>query len=206
MAHENLKFKLHLDDYQEWQPILGSQDFGTFYMVYIKFEKYENEENQFGVDEHRYTCKFRIQNFKGPVTIGFVGKPTIGHADKIKTDDDIHVYIDIQLGCFVYNEYSENTIKLDKPIPRNRPLMTRYTMRLPDSVTMMDTKQEFYNANDPMKSPFLYPYKYERDGDGAFELGRRPFDSNGDFETIPNPDQGGGGPYGICSPNTSWTI
>lgn len=201
MAHENLKFKLDLNDNKEWQPILGAQEFGTFFMVYIRFNKVENMANELGVDVVRYNCSFRLQNFDGAITIGFCGKPKISiNPDK---NDEISTYINLPLGCFVFKELEDIVEDLPLEIPTHKPLMTLYTVRVPNNT---DTKnQKFYNADKPMTSQFLHPYKYERDGDGAYEIGRRPLGSTGEFKSLPDAEEAGGGPLGICSPNTSMT-
>ena len=46
MAHENLTFRVDLNERNEWQPIFGSQDYGTFYMVYIKIKEHSVTDNE----------------------------------------------------------------------------------------------------------------------------------------------------------------
>lgn len=65
MAHETLKFKVHLDDNENWQPITGSKHYGTFYMLYIKIKNtFENDLGKY------YCCDFKLQNYKGAITLG----------------------------------------------------------------------------------------------------------------------------------------
>ena len=63
MAHEDLKFKIDLTNFKDYQPILGSQDYGTFYMIYMKIISYEKFTNVDGFEQHRYKFEFKIQNF-----------------------------------------------------------------------------------------------------------------------------------------------
>ena len=50
---------------------MASQDYGTFYLVYAKITSYEKIEVN-GVEKHRYVFDFKLQNFRGNITMGFV--------------------------------------------------------------------------------------------------------------------------------------
>lgn len=69
MAHENLKFKIDTKS-DQWQPIFGNQELGTFFMIYMKIKEKLIIEKK-GVKSYKYTLKFKIQNFRGDITIGF---------------------------------------------------------------------------------------------------------------------------------------
>lgn len=45
MAHQDLKFQVNPTLKDKWQPILGGQAHGTFFMIYAMFEDFE-EHNQ----------------------------------------------------------------------------------------------------------------------------------------------------------------
>jgi len=205
MAHENLKFNLHLNDqHKEWQPIFASQDFNTFYVVYIKLLKIiENPDSLPGNMKALYKCQFRIQNFRGAVSIGFCGNPDLWLP--IPKDKEIGVKISIPLRAFCFNErWPEPKTLEDNPddlfidyvlmekIDRKKLLKAEINMQLPAGM---------YKKETPIKSDYLFPYKYERDGNVAIELGRRKANTDDDFEKYPEDIAGKFG--GICSPDTS---
>ncbi len=191
MAHQNLKFRLHLNDSVEWQPIYAGQDFNTFYVVYVKFMNLiEDSDSLMGNLTASYRCKFRIQNFRGAVSIGFSKEPKLY---KVK-DKEFTINIEIFLKAFHFNEYSK---EIDFPfvekIDRSKLLKTKVSLDLPAGM---------YNKKKPIESDYLLPYKYERDGDTAIELGRRTAGSTKPFKNYS--DEGiSGGEFGICSPDTS---
>ncbi len=59
----------------DWQPIFGDVKYGTDHVIYAKFcGNKERQENDEGVDETVFNVKniqLYIQNYTGPVTIGF---------------------------------------------------------------------------------------------------------------------------------------
>ena len=196
MAHENLKFNVHLNtDHQDWQPIYASQDFDTFYVIYVKFTKIIEDETKVpGDNKTQINCDFKIQNFRGAVSHGFLGAPEIKLPDNADDAKEFGLIIEVPLKAFHFNETSlKNAYLLKDKINRKKLLITRRSIQLPKGM---------YNQNNPIKSDYLFPYKYERDGNVAIELGRRPAKSNGDFqefdENIGNPKFGS-----VCSPDTS---
>lgn len=195
MAHEQLKFKLHIDDNQEWQPIFGDQQLNTFYMVYILFEEVsEGLEEELGLPMYKYKCKFRIQNFRGAVTFGFCGVPNLTQPND---SDEIGTEISLDLCAFKHEEYKEVVYKLDKPIDRNKLLKV-------DSNIFI--RKEFVDENDPINSDFLDPFKFRRDGNVAVELGQRKYNSGEAFKAIPGLKLIGTPKLGICAPSTSILI
>ncbi|WP_420570879.1 hypothetical protein [Kordia sp.] len=87
MAHENLRFNLDTSS-DKYQPIFGNQELGTFFMIYMQIISYKQVEYSPGIITHSYEVKFKIQNFRGAITMGFNGVPTInsntGHDIQIK--------------------------------------------------------------------------------------------------------------------------
>ncbi len=177
MAHQFLKFRVQIcDSDKDWQPIYASQDYGTFFVVYIKFtEVIENPDSLPGNFEASYKCEFKVQNFRGPVSIGLNGISEL----YTKVDDDhFGVFVKIKLKAFHFKE-EFTPEELPPPymftskINRDKLLKTIVIMDLPDGM---------YDKNNPISSNYLFPYKYERDGDTALELGRRPAGTDGMFE------------------------
>ncbi|WP_299245721.1 hypothetical protein [uncultured Aquimarina sp.] len=200
MAHENLKFSLNLNN-QNWQPILGNQDYNTFYMVYIKFNQVYSEVNDFGVTEYKYDCDFRIQNFRGEITMGFSGSPLISlNENPVNPTEEnrVDVNIILKISPFNFNEIQEGVIfKLQRPIDHDFVLRTGLERHLPPS--------DVYNEEDPIKTNYLDPYRYRRDGDTVIEIGTRPYNSDEPFKSIA--DGGIGTPgLGICAPDLSTII
>ena len=203
MAHEQLKFKLHLNGNKEWQPILGDQHLNTFYMVYVKFiEVSEGNEIELGKPVYKYKCQFRIQNFRGAVTFGFCAEPEIKCLDS--SNAEVGTNIVLNLCAFKYNNLTvARTYTFNEPIDRSKFLET---------ISNIYIDEGFINENEPIKSNFLDPMKYRRDGDVAFELGQRKYDSikPAEFETIPGLKLIGTAgffpPHGICSPKFSILI
>jgi hypothetical protein len=204
MAHEQLKFKLHLEDTKEWQPILGDQHLNTFYMVYVKFsEVNEEEDTESGSSVCTYKCQFRIQNFRGAVTFGFCAAPEIKWSDG--SDKEVGTNIILNLCAFKCNDLTnELTYQLDKPIDRNKYLET---------ISNIYIEEGFINETEPIKSNFLDPLKYRRDGDVAVELGQKMNDDSDKprkFEPISGLKLIGTSGFvpglGICSPKFSILI
>ncbi len=198
MAHENLKFSLDFSDNQNWQPIVGNQDYGTFYMIYIKIKNYGSQVNEFGVTEYFYDCDFRIQNFRGEITIGFSGIPQINPKDSetiINSNEKIDVEIILQLAPFTFNEFCSRNLKREMPIKNNSILRTTVERHLPAN--------DLYNRNEPLKSAYIDPYRYVRDGDTVLEIGTRSYQSNENFNSLADPGIGGDPSVGICAPDLS---
>ncbi|MFY9244040.1 MAG: hypothetical protein WAO74_13555 [Polaribacter sp.] len=199
MAHENLKFKLDVNNQKDYQPILGSQDYGTFHMVYVRIKKYEIVTKTDGIKQHNYTCDFKIQNFIGNITIGFSKpKPTINLGSSMNTDQDpIDATIKLAIEPFSTKTVVKNVlVELAKPLSKGMILFTDFTRNKPG--------KKLYNPLKPEKSKFLNPYRFERDGEDYLEISQRTFGSGESF-----PEPGGMDffyPRGFCVPNRSVII
>ncbi|WP_299184579.1 hypothetical protein [uncultured Aquimarina sp.] len=217
MAHEALKFNVNLNDSQNWQPIVGCQHYGTFYMIYIKFDQLEKQK-----DKYYYTCSFRLQNYNGPVTMGIVGEPEIRvlDDDQLRKNEeflrqnipgfdemteeeqqntlDIH-RIDCELKIFTkpfhFNEkllgYTLNPIKTEL---KGMTLNTSCEKEIPDSI--------YYNQAEPLKSDYLNPYHFRRIGDELLELGYKRYSIDEPFSGINN----AGTLLSQCNPSRSYLL
>lgn len=193
MAHENLKFPLSLNRPGEWQPILASQDFGTFYVVYIKFNDSGSRVNEAENTEHYYNCDFKLQNFVGAVTMGLTGTPDINIAPY---QDYSNLDIKINVAPFNTNfEIIDKDLILENPIEKEMVIQTVYNV---DSVP-----SSLFNNADPDNSAYLNPHTIIRDGDTSLEIGTRDY---GSTDPYIDSNHSGGGPYRICTPNLSRVI
>ncbi|SNR15631.1 hypothetical protein [Tenacibaculum jejuense] len=189
MAHENLKFKLNLKDKTNFQPILGSQDYGTFYMVYIKIKKFEEFDNSDNFRQYNYHCDFKLQNFIGDITIGFGNSsPKIEFSTQSNSDDHIDAYINFSITPFDTNTEISKVIELHKKLESGMILDSNYSRTPPN--------QNIYDPKKPEKSKYLNPYRFIRDGEDYVEISGRKF---GTDEPFPIPDSMGE-PVGFCVP------
>jgi hypothetical protein len=194
MAHENLKFRVDINNTKDWQPIFGSQDYGTFYMVYIKFKSYRKFENEFNSIEHEYICDFKLQNYRGQITMGFGEyKTKIALPDGTRnTDNEISVYITIGVAPFtIREELSDVVFSLSKPLTDGMVLQTEFERELPPNC--------LFKPGSPERSTYLDPYSYVRDGEAYSEISMR---KKGSSEPFPIPE-GIGCFIGPCIPNRS---
>lgn len=202
MAHENLKFALSLER-KEWQPIMGAQDYGTFYMVYIKFNSYEKTTIQGGdgkdMISHHYKVDFKIQNFVGAVTMGLGGSPSLSFED-VKMDFRGNVIkerwakLNLSVAPFSTNNIISNykligTEKLEK----GKTFAVVYNRLAPPV--------EIFNPGNLNHSVFLNPHTITRDGDDYLDVATRKNGTNDDYEP-----EIAGEPFGICNPSHSIII
>ncbi|MDB2385466.1 hypothetical protein N9V96_03230 [Polaribacter sp.] len=191
MAHEFLKFKIDLKDKENYQPVLGSKDYGTFYMVYIKIKDYKAHTNDEGFIQHNYTCDFKLQNFIGEITIGFATIPYITFPNKDPKDPkDIILNIDIE-PFNIDTEFKEQVLELRKEIKEKNIMET--------SINRKNPREDLYNPLKPEESKYLNPYRFIRDGEDYLEISSRTFGSHTPF---PIPDKMAG-EYDFCVPNRS---
>ncbi|MFD2565308.1 hypothetical protein [Aquimarina rubra] len=217
MAHEALKFNVQVKDYQNWQPIVGCQHYGTFYMIYIKFIKVEKEGDKF-----IYTCSFKLQNYTGAITMGLTGYPNIEVLDDEEKKDnenflrenipgfdelteeeqqktlDTH-RIDCELTIYTkpfhYNEeITECRLNPIKSPLEGMTLNVDCVKNIPDST--------YYNESNPLQSKYINPYHFRRTGDELLELGHKrhiidePFSGRNDGGTL----------LSQCNPSRSFLI
>jgi len=194
MAHENLKFRLDINDNIEWQPIYAAQELQTFFVIYIKFIEYLEDVTLDLGRTASYTYQLRIQNFRGPISFGLKGTPQLVNVENHK---EFCLRLNIPVMAFHVNNHSEIITQcFDNKVQRKKLLEVNTTMHIP---------KDIYNENDPISSKYLLPFKAERDGNTAMELGRRKMGTKDKFETY---DTSGlaGKPNGICNPNISIVI
>ena len=194
MAHENLKFALQLDR-KDWQPIMGAQDYGTFYMVYIRIKNYQKQEED-GVSAHTYTVDFKLQNFTGPITMGLTGSPLLSFEDITQTVDEKSqttrwAKIKIDITPFtVNNEIIDYKLIATEALSKGSPLAVIYNRQLPPA--------HIYNPNDLDNSVYLNPHAILRDGDDYMDIALRKNNSDQPFTQVI-----AGPPFGICNPSHS---
>lgn len=195
MAHQFLKFKIDLNDNKNFQPVLGSQDYGTFYMVYIKIKKYKSFTNEDGFEQHNYTCDFKLQNFIGDITIGFADNAPEIKFPNSNPKDPIDASLNIKIAPFMVNPFiKDRVLELDKKLDKGFILETNFERKIP--------RPALYDSNKPNNSEYLSPYSFIRDGEDYLEIATRKFGTNDTFK--PRKSMAGDG--GFCVPNRSLII
>lgn len=201
MAHENLRFRINLNDYSDYQPILASQDYGTFYLIYIRITSHQKIKVD-GIEKHKYMCDFKLQNFRGAITMGFIDDnedeertfdlgPSRSN-DRIRYGD--HELI-VKVAPFrLSSEIFQEPLIVDKPLSRGDIIRTKLSRLKPP--------KDLYLSEEPEKSRYLNPYRFQRDGDEFQEIGMRVFGSEDPFK---DPSDGGL-PGGICIPELSLIV
>ena len=196
MAHEHLNFNLRWSkkqDDNDWQPILGAQEHSTFFMVYVRIDEMEQGTTKEGEEFWMYKFTFRLQNFRGAISMGIKGIPVVSQPD-YENREDIGTSFSMDVMAFHHNDLESCEYITLKPIDKTKLLETLYTMYLP---------AELYDPKKPLKeSKYLNPYRFQRDGEEYIELGYRP-QGDRDFKPI---DDNIGGEFGVCSPNLSRLI
>ena len=123
-----------------------------------------------------------------------VASRDIGFPDYKGRWKNIKTSFNLELQAFCHNEYVEKTFITDQPVERKKLLETKYNVIIP---------KEMYNPQKPLTSQYLHPYRYQRDGDEAQEIGYRPAGTRDVFKPI---DDRIGGDFGVCSPNISMFV
>ena len=201
MAHENLRFRLNVEDRNDYQPVLASQDYGTFYLVYAKITSYEQVETD-GIQKHQYVFDFKLQNFRGNITMGFVDSNDDEHTTfslgKSNTKNRIlfgDYELVVKVAPFrVSSEITGVTFILDEPLEKGHIIRTNLGRQKPP--------KELYLSDNPDASRYLNPYRFSRDGDEYLELSTRIYGSGDPFKE-PN---AGGVPGGFCIPELTLVI
>lgn len=199
MAHENLKFRVVLDEKNEWQPIFGSQDYGTFYMVYIKIKGQSVKKNETGKKSYKYTCDFKLQNYRGQITMGFkkgyipeLTTPT-GHEPD---GEGVQMFLNIEIVPFTVNEeLNDITLEQTTPLKKGMTVQTNFIQGVPP--------KDLYDPKNPEKSRYLNPYRFVRDGEAYSEISARKFKKTGTPNTFEDPSRFGCW-IGPCIPNRWW--
>lgn len=209
MAHENLKFSFRLKEINNWQPIAGTQDHGTFYMVYLRINRIYSETNDFGILMNRIDCDFKLQNFKGAITMGLVGIPTLEILSKderkMKGDHQGDVVISLNIAPFHKNDLLSNIIlSHELEIEPGMTLEAKYQLLNPQLVTLYEdgTSKPIYDSKNPDESAYLNPVHFERDGDEYLEIASRTWGIKPQRQFTSRLGIGGTR-WGICFPNLS---
>ena len=191
MAHEDLKFKIDLTNFKDYQPILGSQDYGTFYMIYMKIISYEKYTNADGFEQHRYQFEFKIQNFIGAITIGLKKcQPELIPVLDQNPNDPVNFQLKLAITPFSTKKAVKYTEVLDQPIKPEHILSTQYRRNIPGC--------DLYDENDFDDSRYLNPYQVVRDGDEYLKVCLKKED---DDDCVDMNDMGG--ETGFCVPSRS---
>ncbi|AOW19534.1 hypothetical protein [Urechidicola croceus] len=195
MAHENLKFRLKIDLKDTWQPIYGAEHHGTFYMIYVKINKYEVIKNEYGIEVHSHNWDFRLQNYRGNITMGLVDTPSLKFSkDEKETQFGEILNINLSVKPFIKNDIISNcNLNVEKVIPKNMIAVT--------NVMLLNPPIELYNPKDLDNSLYINPYSHFRDGDHFNEVSTRPVGSKDPF---PTPEDMGFGKFGICMPDVCY--
>ena len=201
MAHENLRFRLNLEDRKDYQPIMASQDYGTFYLVYVKITSYEKIQVD-GQEKHKYLFDFKLQNFRGNITMGFVDDPndkdTTFSLGRTKSNNRIFFgdfELVVKVAPFrVSPEINNVEFILDEPLQKDHIIRSK--------LGRMKPSKDLYLSDNPDKSRYLNPYRFSRDGDEYLEISTRVFETEHPFLEA----AAGGVPGGICMPDLSLII
>ncbi|GAB4159788.1 MAG: hypothetical protein Tsb0033_14800 [Winogradskyella sp.] len=191
MAHENLKFRLSTTS-TNWQPVYGGQHHGTFYMVYIKIKSYDKIEIAKDKTAYELVCDFRLQNFRGAITMGLVDFSGHNFAEETHDDTAEHIlYFNLEVAPFTKNDYLNNIkILLEAPIEKGLISVFKVLLLLPP--------KNIFNPNDLENSLYLNPYTHVRDGDQYIDVAYRKHGTKDPFEA---PEGMGWGKYGLCVPD-----
>lgn len=215
MSHEALKFNVHTKDQTKWQPIVGCQDYGTFYMVYIKFTNYEEKDDLF-----YYSAEFKLQNYNGSITMGFDGAPELIELDDQQKKDREEELLKIMKSEGITDENEQQRLlkehridfylklkvkpfDLDFHIPKTALQPT--SKKLSDCILETDCIRmqppfNLYDQNRPQQSKYINPYHYARAGDETHIVGFKNMNSNNPFIHI-----GQAGTWLTnCNPNRSF--
>lgn len=166
MAHENLKFNLNPTKYDIWQPILGSQAHGTFYMIYIRFTK-EVIDSGANAVANDYYCEFRLQNFRGCVTMGLVELPRIDFDDSANKDEPDFI-INIKIAPFVKNDKLKRfKYTIDRALKNDDIIHTSGVVLRPPIY--------IYDPEDYDNSLYLPANEVLRDGDDYLKVCTKPY-------------------------------
>jgi hypothetical protein len=114
-------------------------------MIYIKFVSYQEREYSPGVITYSYEVEFKIQNFRGAVTMGFNGAPDTA-TDLANYDLEIR----LPVSPFTSNDTVRYTINTTKKIE------TGY---------MIDTLAEIISIPSTVANSYIDPRKFQRNGD-----------------------------------------
>lgn len=192
MAHENLKFPLSLEKNDTWQPIYGGQHHGTFYMIYIKIHTYEKIEMSKEKPGYSLECSFRLQNFRGAITIGLAEFNNHQFTDEgTETEPEPVLNFNLKVKPFKKRDYLEKVrIPLEKPI--NSGLIAVF------NVFILPPPDCLFDPNDLDNSTYINPYSHLRDGDQYTDVA---FRRSGTDEPFRSPEDMGWGKYGFCIPD-----
>lgn len=225
MAHEELKFKISAKANNTWQPIYGGQEYGTFFMIYMRITNYEviTEDGVEG-KSHIYTCDYRIQNFVGAVTLGLypyaAGSKSIDEAElenlyygKTYSKSDMEKMYDFlppsereklffEVGIHVcIRPFLKNEIITNRKLNFNRELQSGDRIETECRTELPPT--ELYDQQNPLDAAYLNPNDFIRSGDWVTEIGTRKYDESGKGAFIAPTVLGGGSKHGKCIPNRS---
>lgn len=207
MAHENLKFNLKLKfeknpKDKKWQPIYGAQHHGTFYMIYIKFNSKSTGTKEDKTTFYKYNCSFRIQNYRGAITMGLSGKPSLKHGFDNHHKSDV-MYLNIDVTPFTKNDYINDVeLKESNQLTKDLVLVSKVNCTPPPENIFSNKGKNIKTIHKNLdNSIYIDPYQYTRDGDHFREVSTREAGSTSPFPSI----QTGGSDnnYGFCLADVS---
>lgn len=198
MAHQQLKFQFNPKK-DIWQPVLGAQAHGTFFMAYMKIIDFD-QHNQNSDGKYEYTCHFKLQNFRGAITHGLndiISETNIiseeGVVDENENNKEL-VEIVMQVKPFFKQDELHNIVlKFDKKIEKEMLATINLELLAPD--------RSLFDPNNLDNSLYINPYTHFRDGDEYQEVSRRPAGSKSAF---PNPSNAAGIGGGFCLADIFW--
>lgn len=189
--HEQLKFNLLPQNKDVWQPIVAAQAYGTFFCIYMQF----CDITKPGDTKDTHYCTFKIQNFRGPITLG-LKKPVHVNADlKPNPKDPIDFILEIGVQPFnLCQTIPVDKIDFKKEILKGHVLDAQYRLEPPPKF--------LYEKDNPNSSMYLNPYDYYRDGDTYLKVCLIDEDSGSNTCD----DDKGGTAGGICDMTRSLII
>lgn len=167
MAHQQLKFQVDPTKSEIWQPVLGGQAHGTFFMVYMKFHDFE-EHNHDDNGNYFYKCSFKLQNYRGAITIGLadIERETIqSEVEELKDKGSI-THIRVKVQPFKKNDLiPERVLMFSNKIEKEMLAVIQ--------LELLNPPDSLFDSNDLDNSLYINPYTHFRDGDEFDEVARR---------------------------------
>lgn len=188
MAHQNLKFQVNPKNCDVWQPIYGGQHHGTFYMMYIKIHKHEVIEGD--KLPHVYTCDFKLQNFRGAITMGLVEVKYNTVTESVPELEDhgpiLHIIVSVK-------PFHKNDEILGARIAMKKPIEDKLLAVI--QTELENPKKEIFNPDDLDNSLYINPHTHFRDGDEYNEVYQIPVGKEKTKENLKTMDGTG---LGFC--------
>ena len=124
------------------------KNFKHFFVIYIKFIKYQEDVKLDLGNTASYTYQLRIQNFRGPISFGLDGTPKLS---LVENDKEFCLRLDVPIMAFHVNNHSEIVKQsFESKVERKKLLEVNTTMTI---------LKGMYNENNPIMSKYLLPFQ-----------------------------------------------